>query len=286
MTPRGPCSITRAEYDAIDAVRWSVLKEMRKSPLHYRYRELHEPEVTPAMLLGQGAHTAILEPLQLLSDYVLWENGDRRGNAWKEFEATHTAAGKTILKRNEFELCVAMQQAVRAHAEAAKYLVRGRAEQAIVWIDEETGLVCRARLDWLCDVPGLEVLVDVKSTQSVEGPIFGATAARLGHYAQVAMYLRGLRALGHLTQAKIIAVEQRPPHDVAVFDVGGDELAAGDEEVGDLLRKVKECRERGEWPGRYAAEQPLRLPAWFYASAEADAGGALADLDLAGVEVG
>lgn len=282
FTPGGPRSMPRAEYDAIDAVHWSTLKEMRKSPLHYRYRELNPLEPTPAMLLGQGAHTAVLEPMQFLRDYVLFEGEARRGNAWKEFEAAH--AGKTILKRPEYDLCVAIQGAVRAHPKASKYLARGRAEQVITWFDEPTGLPCKSRLDWLCDVPGLATLVDLKSTATIDAVLFGANAARMGHYAQVAMYWRGLRAVGLPMPAKLIAVEQKPPHDVAVFDVDGDALAAGEEEVAELLLKVADCRAKGEWPGRYADEQPLRLPAWFYADAEDAAGGALAGFDLAGVE--
>jgi exodeoxyribonuclease VIII len=272
----------RAEYDAIDAVRWSVLKEMRKSPLHYRYRELNRLEPTPAMLLGQGAHTAILEPLQFLREYALYEGERRQGNAWKEFEAAH--AGKIILKRNEYDLCVSMQEAVRAHPEASKYFARGRREHVVTWFDEPTGLPCKLRADWLCDVPGLAVLVDLKSTNTIESVLFGATVARMGHYGQVAFYLRGFRAVGLPMPAKIVAVEQKPPHDVAVFDVDGDALAAGDEEVDELLVKVADCRAKGEWPGRYATEMPLQLPAWFYASAEDDAGGALVGLDFAGVE--
>lgn len=281
--PAGPRSMPREQYDAIDAVHFSVLKEMRKSPLHYRHRELNAPEETPAMLLGRGAHTAILEPMQFMREYVLWEGERRQGNAWKEFEATH--ASKTILKRAEYDLCVAMQEAVRAHLEALKYLARGRAEQVVTWFDEPTGLPCKMRADWLCDAPGLATLIDVKSTATVDAVLFGANAARMGHYAQVAFYARGLRAVGLPMPAKLIAVESKAPHDVAVFDVDGDALAAGDEEVAELLVKVADCRKAGEWPGRYAGEQPLRLPAWFYADAEDAAGGALAGFDLAGMEV-
>jgi hypothetical protein len=278
----GPRSMPRATYDAIQAEHFSVLKEMRKSPLHYRHRKENAPKETPAMLLGRAAHTAILEPMQFLREYALFEGERRAGKEWEAFKAQH--AGKSILKGAEYDLCVAMQQAVRMHPVASRYLARGRAEQVITWTDEETGLFCKARVDWICDVPGLAALVDVKSTNTVDATLFGANAARMGHYAQIAFYARGLRAAGLPMPAKLIAVEQQPPHDVAVFDVDGDALAAGDEEVRELLGKVLECRASGEWPGRYAAEQQLRLPAWFYADAEDAAGGALAGFDLAGVE--
>lgn len=288
FTQAGPRTMPRAEYDALVGpdgerpVHWTCLKEMRKSPKHYRHRELHPAEETPAMLLGRAAHTGILEPMQFLRDYALYEGERRAGNAWKEFAAANAA--KTILKRNEYDLCVAMQEAVRAHPEASKYLAAGRAEQVVTWFDEPTGLACKCRIDWQALATGLAALIDVKTTNTVDAVLFGANAARMGHYAQLAMYARGLRAVGLPMPAKIIAVESSAPHDVAVFDLDGDALAAGDEEVAELLLKVADCRAKGEWPGRYAGEQALRLPAWFYVDAEDAAGGALAGFDLAGVE--
>jgi hypothetical protein len=259
-------SMPRAEYDAIDAVRFSTLKEMRRSPLHYRYREQNPLEDTPRLMLGRACHTAVLEIERFLLDYALFEGERRAGKVWEAFEAQH--ADKTILKRPEYDLCLDMRKAVMAHPVAASYLAKGRAEQVVTWTDGATGLACKARLDWICDAPGKAALLDLKTTGCVETTLFASTAARMGYHAQLAFYRQGLIANGLLVPAKIVAVEAAPPHDVAVFDVD-EMLHAGDEEVGELLAAVASCRASGEWPGRYGAgEQPLHLPAWFYAAAE------------------
>ncbi len=268
LLPMPPRFTSRPAYEQIDAVNWTTLREMRRSPLHYRYRCDHPAKETEPMRLGRAVHVAVLEPERFAADYVVFEGPRRQGKVWEAFEAEAFAAGKEILKANEHAECCAIAAAVRAHPLAAQYLAQGRAEQTITWTDPETKLPCKGRLDWLCDVPGLAALVDLKSTAELDAYRLGASVARLGHHCQIAFYMRGLRALGLIREAKLLVVESEAPYDVALFAVA-DALTAGDEEVGQLLRRVAECRERNEWPGRYdAVEQELKLPPWLYREAE------------------
>ena len=41
----------------------------------------------------------------------------------------------------------------------------------------------------------------------------------------------------------------------------------------ELLRRVAQCRETGQWPGRYQQEQLLSLPTWRFEDDETDATG-------------
>lgn len=282
-TPKGLHRLTFEDYVALPAVNWTTLKEMRRSPLHYAHRLANPKEDTTRLALGRACHTAVFEPDRFLLDYALFEGEARRGKEWTAFKELH--ADKTILKRDEYELCIEIRDAVREHPVASKYLAKGRAEQTITWTDEETGLLCKARLDFVSEVPGLAALLDMKTTQTVDAALFGATAARMGWHDQAAWYVRGLAANGlPLMPAKLLAVELEPPHDVAVFDVDPDALYAGEEECRELLAKVAECRAANAWPGRYANELPLKLPAWFYAQADEEQGGPLG-LDIGGEEI-
>ncbi len=255
---KGPRSMSREDYDAIPAVRWTTLKELRRSPLHYKWRAEHEREDSTRLLLGRGVHTAILEPDQFLLDYALFEGERRQGKAWDA--CVEFNEGKSILKGEEYRLCLAIRDAVRGHPVAGPYLAKGRAEQVLTWKDEKTGLLCKARLDWIGSA-----LVDVKSASSVDAREFGSTSARMGYHSQLAFYQAGLRAVGSSLPAKLIAVEIAPPHDVAVFDVGADAQYAGEEECGELMRRLAECRELGHWPGRYPVnEETLDLPKWAF----------------------
>lgn len=248
-----------SDYLQIDAVNWSTLKELRRSPLHYRHRLENQRKDSPRLALGRAAHTAVFEPDRFMLEYACFKGPIRRGKKWDVFKESH--AGETILKVDEYGLCLAMRDAVRRNPLAASYLERGAAEQSIRWTDPKTGLACKGRLDWVSD--SRPALVDLKTTGDIEANRFGSWAARLGYHIQLAWYSDGLMyASGKRPPVVVIAVEAGPPHDVAVYRFDEDALYAGAEEYAALLRKVAECRMSGEWPGRYAEEQVLRLPRW------------------------
>jgi hypothetical protein len=81
---------------------------------------------------------------------------------------------------------------------------------------------------------------------------------------------------GHVSRVMIVAVESEAPYDVGVFEVSQEALAAGDEDVARLLRRVAECRASVRWPGRYPDVTELDLPGWAKPRDEGD----LADLGL------
>ena len=71
----------------------------------------------------------------------------------------------------------------------------------------------------------------------------------------------------------MVWIERDAPHDVTVTTLDEDSLYLGDEEVTELLRRVAQCRETGQWPGRYQQEQLLSLPTWRFEDDETDATG-------------
>jgi exodeoxyribonuclease VIII len=273
-----PARIAFDAYLAIKAVNWSLLKEARESAAHFRARELAPLEDTTRLAVGRAAHTAVLEGDDFLRAYSLFTGARRAGQEWEAHKAANV--GRTHLKQDEYDQALAIRDAVRGHPAARRLLESGIAEQSLQWTDEETGLACKARLDWLSVAAG--ALVDLKTTQSVDAFAFGRRAWDMGYHGQLAFYRRGLRAHGLDLAAKIVAVEIEPPHDVAVFAIEDDALAQADAEVGRLLRLVAECRARDEYPGRYAVEQPLRLPGWAVVTVNEDEGDALSVLKIGG----
>ncbi len=263
----------RTDYDAIDAVNWSSLKHMGDSPLHYRHRLTEPREDTDAMLLGRAVHTACLEPDRFPLDYAVWTGGRRAGKEWDAYCAANE--GRDILREQDYlEVCV-IRDAVRRHPLAVPYLLApGPCETGIQWTDEATGLACKGRLDKVATIDGGKVLVDLKTARDIKARVFGSHAAKLGYHAQVAFYFDGLVALGQApTRAVFVVVENKAPYDVAVYVATEDVLWAGREEYRALLGQLVRCRESDTWPGRYAEEQELVLPAWLYEdTTEADDG--------------
>lgn len=264
--------MTYEEYEKIEAVRWSDLKEMRRSPLRYHYR-LHNPrEDSVRFKNGRAAHTCLFESDRFAIDYAVWRGDRRAGKEWDKFcEANR---GRTIIKLDEYARCLGIRDAVKAHPVAGLLVTGGEAEVSLTWTDEATGLPCKARLDYR---QGVNVS-DLKTTFDIDARRFASTCARMGHHIQAALYRRACRANGIDPVMRIIAVEAEEPYEVAVYLLSDDTLYAGDEELDGLLAQVAAGRFSGKWPGRYDEEQTLELPAWAFEDEQ--------DLDGVGLIVG
>lgn len=254
--PSPVCHMTGDEYRSIDAVNWSTLKYALQSGLSYHHHLTAPCPETDAMRLGRATHTAVFEPDRLLHEYVIWDGGRRAGKEWTDFQAMHE--GRTILKPDEYDTAIAIRNAVRGHKAAAKLLRSGQAECTLTWTDQDTGLACKSRLDWLAK----SALVDLKTTRDIEARAFGRHAATMLYHCQFAFAAMGLQSHGLPTVVKIIAVESEPPHDVAVYELNEDVLWAGEVKVRQALETVRACRKAHKWPGRYPNEIGLMLPSW------------------------
>jgi len=253
------------DYDAIDAVNFSSLKEMAASPRRYQHRKAHGRPVRPWMSRGTSGHTALLEPDRFFRDYAVFGHADKKRGSkeWNAFEAANP--GKELLKLKEYSEACAIRDSVRADSVAMRYLEHGLPEVALVWNDAETGELCKGRIDWLDDIG--RVIVDIKGARNIESHAFWRSGANLLYHTQAAVYADGYKAItGHEPASKIIAVEFDAPHDVVVYNMTPEVLDAGRESYRNLLLKLIGCRDDNRWPG-YAngCELDAQLPAWMMA---------------------
>lgn len=247
------------EYQAVKAVNWSSLKFLRKSAKKFKWALENPSEDTISRGKLRAAHTAILEPERFLLDYVLFKGERRAGKAWEEFKEGND--GRTILKHDEYADAIAIAKAVKSERAIANILSRGEAEVSLTWTDEETGIPCKGRIDWV-DVER-RVFADIKGTSDIDAMVFGSQAAKLGYHLQSAFYRRGLeQVFGFTFDPVLIPYETNAPHDACVFRYPEEDLESADAEIGELLKKLVECRAKNEWPGRYPEEEALLLPAW------------------------
>lgn len=252
------------EYLALDGWNWSCIKLLEKqSPKAVRLaRDGHLNSDTASRGMLRAVHTMVFEPHRFEADYALYGGKVRRGKEFEAFKACNP--GKTILNVREVSEAAATAEAIRNNAVVAPFLQSGRGEVVVTWDDEETGLPCKARLDWL-DETSLN-LVDLKTIGAVDEIHVGRIVAQNLYHGQMAHYVAGLRANGLNVDAYIIAAEGKGAHDVGVFrlDSGGPDGALY---AGELLRRrllnqldghIEDCA----WGGRYAEPQSLILPSW------------------------
>ena len=269
MTPR----VSYAAYGAIRAVNWSSLKHLRESPAHYLHA-FEAPRVqTDSMVLGSATHTAILEPHRWEEEVAVWEGGRRSGKEYTAWKEAH--ADRLQIRHQDLPPILAMQDAVHSHPVASDLLAQGEAEVTIQWTDEETGLACKGRVDWLIVEDDRAVLVDLKTTRATCPRRFASQAAKLGYHCQLAHYRAGVAAATGLPPSRvevyIVAVESSAPHDVVAYLLDDDTLYPGEEEVRELLALLRRCHVEGRWPGRAEDVQRLELPAWVFPSDDDEA---------------
>jgi len=263
-----------AEYQGSRSLSISALKNMRRSPLHYRYRLDHPQKQTAAMALGTATHAAILEPERFALEYVVWDGARRTGKEWDAFVAA--SGSSKILSAKEHDAVLCMSVAVRSNRYAAMYLETGAAEVTMGWADDVTGFDCKGRADWITKDGSADVLVGLKTAKDCRPIPFGNQAARLGYHLQWAFYFDGFYTIhGKEPRVVEIVVENEEPHDCAVYVIGEDVLEAGRLEYRRLLDRVAECEMSGNWPGAVEGQESLTLPSWVYES----------ESDLVGLEL-
>ena len=257
-----------AEYWHRPGMNWSALHHMDTSPLKFRDEQLDPSPPSAIMTLGSAIHCVILEPSKFADEYAMFD-GRRGTNAYADWQAEHP--GVVDLKPDEWQQCMGAGEAVHRLRQGrdARRLIRGsRHEVSLFWTDPATGIRCKARPDIVRLTRMRDgrlfpmELADVKTTTTIDARTFGRLSAGMLYHGKMAFAMRGLEAIFGAApyRVSIIAVEQKRPHDVAVFPVDPDILYAGDQLVTKLLHQLKTCRKRRTWPGRYAEPVPLDFP--------------------------
>jgi hypothetical protein len=266
----------RAEYDAIRALNISRLKEVKRSPLHFRHL-LDHPKVTEPLVLGTATHVAVLEPERYLADFAVWDRrteagkmAPRAGQYWEAFVKTNV--GRTHLTPEQHQLANAIAAAVRFHPVANLYLETGDPEVTLEWeLPPELGSrAAKGRVDWITRIDGKPYLVGLKTTRDCRHFQFSRQAANLGYHLGWAYYADGYKAIrGVMPECREIVVESEAPHAVKVYRITPDIIEQGREEYWECVKLLAECEERDEWPAPGGdAEEDLTLPTWAYRQEE------------------
>ena len=256
-----------ADYERIDAINWSTLKHILKSPAHMREQQIHPEESSEALDFGAAFHSAVLEPADFAKRYAPAPEGVGRRSKedkakWSEVEKLNPNA--TVLKAKDWDAITSMREAVYAHPTASAFLKgKGKNEVVFVWQDAEFGCLCKARVDRLTEWEGWSFIVDAKSCRDAGAFAFARDCATLGYHRQKAFYLRGAAAHSpHERRFAFIAVEKERPFGVAVYELDEEAEVAANSAVRSALSKYVECVKNKSWPAYAPGLWPLRLPFW------------------------
>ncbi|MFL6141608.1 MAG: PD-(D/E)XK nuclease-like domain-containing protein [Labedaea sp.] len=208
------------------------------------------------LVLGAGPELAVIDA----ADF-------RTKAARAERDEAH-ASGQVPLLAHEHEVVVAMAEALLRHEDAAALFAvgTGHPEQTLVWQDPETGVWCRARLDWLPVLQGGRrlLLPDYKSAAHADRVAFERAMAEHGYHQQAAWYLEGARQLaltGRDAGFVFVVQEKSAPYLVNLVEPDVVALRWGAIQNECAREIYRRCSESGQWPG-YRGVELAALPAY------------------------
>jgi len=214
MTTLSHPHMNNKDYHASPAVSNSKLSRFIESP-----RLMNTPrKKTPSLRWGSLVHTIILEPQLIGDEWAVMPEGLDKGKGAKAREEEFILAneGKEIVAHDEYVQLCNIAKAVQEDVEASSLLAgEGINEGSFFWEDKPTGIPMRCRPDRLRE-DGL--LVDVKTTPSVEHYAFRRSCWDFGYDRQGAMYTDGIEiATGRKpTGFAFIAIEGKEWPDIFV----------------------------------------------------------------------
>jgi len=261
-------------YARWDAANHSILRHFSATAAHARWSKLHQEESTEAQALGHVLHAALLEPERWKSEGALVAPTiDRRTKAgkmvWKDFVAR--AAGRPIISETDQAAITGIMASAARHATVKEALYGGGLnELSILWVDPETGVLCKARIDRLTQIGARPFVCDLKTSHKVASTHgWQQQVMNYSLHEQAAHYRAGLATLmplaGDLERGFAwIVCETEAPWLVRMFEADDDALDLGKQLVDGYLKRYAECLKTGIWPGWPVGMEVAGLPAWAY----------------------
>lgn len=267
------------EYHAVDALSATGIKLLARSAWHYRNRLQITP--TRQMLRGTLAHCAVLEPDAMSARYVVvpddapkrptqaqWnakkpsEDSQRAMDWWRNFNAK--ATGRAIVSAEDYAITQMQLQAVAAVPVLAEILSVGHGEASIFWVDQATGVYCKARPDWMNQAQRKVMLLDLKTTADESPSGFARAAARLKYHLQYAHYVAGVEAVMRRPVEEFVfgAVTSAPPVLAVPYFLTDEIKEQAHDERRELLELFARCKKENHWPAYGQGLQMLDFPAY------------------------
>lgn len=252
-------SVPFEDYRLWQAINPSAAKViLEHSPLHYKHAVAGERSTTDAMIVGAATHMLLFDADRFALEFSVWRGGRRAGRDWAEFLAANER--REVIREDDYIQACRIRDAVLRHPVAADLLTpAGDAELSLCWRDPSTDLLCKGRADWVAG----SVLVDLKTARDIRPWKFRAQFAQLRYHLSLGAYRDALEHLGQpITAVYVIAVEQAPPHDVAVYEVSPQTIRHGAEQWREALAQIKQCIDLDQWWGIAPQPLTLELPEW------------------------
>ena len=261
------------DYRREEGVNQSSLKKILDSPAHFQAALKFRMIPTPAMEIGTGLHCLVLDGQAAFDrQYVKKPENikltTKEGKAWKEEigrKKVLSTGGKDDAWNSIQGMADSLSLLEYYQNTGPDYIKRN--EVSIYW--EWEGIDCKARLDSVLVDEG--IVLDLKTTDSVEPELFTKKVLSLGYDFQAAYYAKAAEFVyGKPFRFLFVCVERKPPFTLSLFEVDENMMAEGVAKCKAALNIYKTCKHSGLWPNKEPRIQSLSYPSWYkpYGSSE------------------
>jgi exodeoxyribonuclease VIII len=279
----------QTNYNKIDGINFSLLKEYHKSPKHFKWAIDNPRQSTEAQTLGTLVHSMVLEPDTVKDDFTII-NPLMRPDPTRDFRSAENKLwkqqlmeeaslhGRQIVDAEIYEQAKAMADSVLSNPVIKALIEKATIEKGIMWTDPNTGLKCKGRPDAI--VPDKDLIIDLKTTISAHPDDFQRSIWNYRYHEQAAFYSMGLKAIHgseRFSRFLFIAVENKAPYCSASYFLSPSALDTGWSTCMSLLNLHKECVTNNDWSRGYEVRadhksgiMDLDLPQYAYMKQEND----------------
>lgn len=247
----------------------SSLKHILKSPAHYQASKKRRFASSVFMDIGSALHCKVLEGDEEFALRFVQKPEDlslatKEGKEWKAANSK-----KTILSNNDKDMA---WDSVHGMTESLRKLdwfkwdqpeYRKFNELSIYW--DADGIECKARLDRLVFEDDRCLVLDLKTTDSIDPDTFGKKVAGGMNYIFQAAWYAEAASLAYKKPADFIfvAIERQAPWSVGIFQVSEEMMEEGKAQINEARRLLAECRKTKQWPSPEITVNTLELPRWY-----------------------
>lgn len=277
--------LTFDQYRRIDAINHSTLKKFSQmSPYQFKYHLDNDslfPE-TKALIDGRRIHESVLEQETFKEKYVhyptkwepykemlpaemiknlkkdpnrMFDGRTKECRLIKKLFEGKVKDHQEIIDYTDYYMYEQIRKSVHNNDAFQKLRDGAKFEVTLVWIDKETGLKCKGRLDLDSGENKRAYFCDLKSAKSANPVEFRKAMWKYNYNSAAAFYMDGAVALGHrpFKAAFWIVVEKKEPWYCHPFYVKANSnwIESGREWYKKWIEKLHYCQSTGDWHKYY-----------------------------------
>lgn len=255
-------------YHKMPGISSSGIRDLLRSPAHYYYKYyVSQDELeTSAMRFGNLVHTALLEPDRYNNNVMLEPKFDKRTKQGKiEYDTYKLNLGKEaiLVTEDEMKAVIAIRDNFYSMPFLNKLFGSGEAEKSCFWKDDESGIVCKSRPDWL---RWDGVICDIKTTSDASSSAFKRSIVTYGYHVQAAWNLNAVKMVsGKKPKHYIfIAIENKAPYQIAAYILDDASEDLGWDQCQKAMSLLKHSVETSSFDGYQNDIEMIGVPDWAF----------------------